>query len=111
MPHYLGHIMLRTVDKLLTGPSTSPLFNRTGRWSRHMGGIRKASSALACSGPNQGEPLEPRGHRVGSRDRLIAPAVRKMSPRPSPAAAAIIQKPQDDKLSITQVPVALAGPH
>src|SRR5499427_11091265 len=69
-----------------------------------MGGIRKASSARTCSGPNQGEPLEPCGHRVGSRDRLIAPTVRKMSPRLSPAAAAIIDKAQDGKVSIADVP-------
>ena len=73
-------------------------------WLRHIGGIIKASSVCTCSGPNQGEPLEPRGHRVGCTDRQIAPTARKVSPRLNPTATAIIHKAQGDKLSIADVP-------
>jgi hypothetical protein len=73
-------------------------------WLRQIGGIIKASSARACSGPNQGEPLEPRGHRVGRIDRLIAPTARKVDPRLNPTATAIIHKAQGGKPSITHVP-------
>jgi hypothetical protein len=73
-------------------------------WLRHIGGIIKASSARTCSGPNQGEPLEPRGHRVGCTDRLIALTARKVSQRLNPTATAIIHKAQGGKLSIADVP-------
>src|SRR5215469_17805019 len=73
-------------------------------WLRYTGGIIRASSARTCSGPNQGKPLEPGGHRVGCTDRLIAPTVRKVSVRPNPTATAIIHKAQGGKPSIAHVP-------
>ena len=80
------------------------LANEPTRRPPYIGGIAIASSARTPSGPNQGELLETRGHRLGWRDRLIAPTVRKMSPRPNPTAAAMIHKAQGGKLSIAYVP-------
>src|SRR5215471_11124974 len=100
----LGQFALGWVDEAFTGCRRLPCSNRTRPWLRHIGGIIKASSARTCSGPNQGEPLEPRGHRVGCIDRLIAPTARKMSQRLNPTATAIIHKAQGGKLSIADVP-------
>jgi hypothetical protein len=57
-----------------------------------------AASSRTCSGPNA--PFE-----CVHRERLIAPTMKKASPRLSPAAAAVmIHTAQDGKLSITDVP-------
>jgi len=103
-PHPWASLRSRGLMRPLPAVAVSLVQTERAPWLRHIGGIIRASSARTSSGPNQGKPLEPRGHRVGCIDRLIAPTVRKVSPKLNPTATAIIHKAQGGKLSIAHVP-------
>jgi hypothetical protein len=70
-----------------------------GAASHHIGGIAVASSSRTRSGPQEAAPLQS-GQNEGARDRLIAPTIRKASPRPNPATPAAIHEAQVGKLCI-----------
>jgi hypothetical protein len=65
----------------------------------HISGTTIARSSRTCSGPRVVGPFQ-RGQNEGARDRLIAPTIRKASPRPKPVTPAVIHKAQGGKLSI-----------